>query len=70
MFLDVPTLHERIQKMTDLELEELAESEALAMADSSRLEGLTLDQDKIRKELRAGYRAIRTRQSIMPDLRE
>jgi hypothetical protein len=70
MNLQSPTLHERILKMTDLELEELAESEALAMADSSRLEGLTLHQDKIRKELLAGYRAIRSLQSILPDLRE
>lgn len=59
MHLNIPTLHERILTMTDEELERLARSEALAMSDSSRLEGLTLDQEQIRNALLAGYKAIR-----------
>lgn len=70
MILHVPTLHERIHSISDIELEELAASEALAMADSSKLEGLALDEEMIREELLAGYHAIRSRQSIFPDLRE
>lgn len=57
--LNIPTLAERIPKMNDAELEELAAGEALAISDSCKLEGLTLDRDRIRKELIAGYRAIR-----------
>ena len=58
MHLHAPTLLERIHTMTRGELEQLAESEALAMADSSRLEGLALDQDRIRIALLKGYREI------------
>lgn len=70
MILDVLTLHERITGISDIELEKLAASEALAMADSSRLEGLVLDEEIIREELLAGYRAIQSRQSIFPIPRE
>ena len=52
---EFPTLPERILKMTPHELEELASGEALAIADSSRLEGLVLDQTRIRDELLNGY---------------
>lgn len=45
--------------MTGQQLEELAYGESLAIADSSRIEGLILDQDRIRRELLAGYRFIR-----------
>ncbi len=61
MIINIPTLLERIIGMTDLELEDLATGEALAMADSSRLEGLVLDQERIRSGLLAGYFAIRDR---------
>jgi hypothetical protein len=61
MNINMPTLYERIIGMNDLELEDLATGEALAMADSSRLEGLVLDQERIRAELLAGYFAIRDR---------
>jgi hypothetical protein len=59
VIINIPTLAERIIGMTDLELENLATGEALAMADSSRLEGLVLDQEKIRSGLLAGYFSIR-----------
>jgi hypothetical protein len=45
--------------MSDLELAELADGESLAISNSSKFEGLVLDQDKIRDELLAGYRVIR-----------
>lgn len=45
--------------MSDRELEELAAGEALAMADSSRIEGLILDEEAIRAGLLAGYRKIK-----------
>jgi hypothetical protein len=45
--------------MTPRDLADLAESEALAMADSCRLEGLMLNEEQIRNELLAGYLAIR-----------
>jgi hypothetical protein len=61
VIINIPTLLERIIGMTDLELENLATGEALAMADSSRLEGLVLVQEKIRSGLLAGYFAIRDR---------
>ena len=61
MNLLIPTLHERIVRMNDVELAELADSESLAIASSSKFEGLLLDQDKIRDELLAGYRVIRNR---------
>jgi hypothetical protein len=61
VIINIPTLLERIIGMTDLELENLATGEALAMADSSRLEGLVLDQERIRTGLLAGYFAIRDR---------
>ena len=64
MEINIPTLLERIPKMTDQELWELASGEALAIADSSKLEGLVLDQDKIRNELFAGYRVIRHRETV------
>ena len=48
--------------MTEAELEELAAGEALAMADSSRLEGLILDQERIRIELLAGYHLIQSKE--------
>lgn len=63
MDLQNPTLRERIAGMSDEELETLAASEALAMADSSRLEGLVLDQDRIRDELLAGYKEIRRQEN-------
>ena len=53
--------------MNYIELEELANSEALSMADSSRVEGLTLDQEKIRDRLLAGYRAIRAANDHLPE---
>lgn len=62
MNLNVPTVHERILTMTFQELEQLAESEALVIADSSRLEGLTLDQEHIRAELLVGYLLIQSRE--------
>lgn len=58
-----PTVLERIPTMTTQELEDLAASEALAMADSSRLEGLLLDQERIRTELLAGYIRIQSYQT-------
>jgi hypothetical protein len=63
MHLQIPTLHERILTMTDEELEELATGEALAIAESSKLEGLLLDQDRIRAELLTGYRIIQNYES-------
>lgn len=48
--------------MSSEELEQLATSEALAMADSSQLEGLTLDKDRIRDELLAGYQLIQSQE--------
>lgn len=62
MHLNIPTLQERILAMSEDELEQLAEGEALAIAESSRLEGLILDQERIRIELIAGYRLIRSKQ--------
>jgi hypothetical protein len=62
MRLNIPTLLERILTMTGAELEELAAGEALAMADSSRLEGLILDQERIRIELLAGYHLIQSKE--------
>lgn len=61
MHLNIPTLQERILSMTNEELEQLAHSEALCFADSSRLEGLILDQDRIRIELLAGYHIIQSK---------
>jgi hypothetical protein len=61
MNLKIPTLHERIVRMSDSELAELADGESLAIANSSKLEGLVLDQDKIRADLLDGYRVIRNR---------
>ena len=61
MNLQIPTLHERIIRMNDVELAELADGESVAIANSSKLEGLVLDQDMIRDELLAGYRIIRNR---------
>jgi len=58
MIINFPTLMERISGMSPLDLADLAKSEALAMADSSRLEGLMLDEERIRTELLAGYIAI------------
>lgn len=55
-------LREKIQTMPEQELVQLAESEALAIADSSRLEGLTLDQERISRELLAGYQHIQSKQ--------
>lgn len=54
------SLHERIQQMSQMELEALATSEALSMSDSSRIEGLVLDEERIRSELLAGYLRIRS----------
>ena len=65
MNLNFPTVHERILTMTFLELEQLAESESLGIADSSRLEGLVLDQEQIRNELSIGYQLIQSK-SKMP----
>lgn len=65
MNLNFPTVHERILTMTFLELEQLAESESLGIADSSRLEGLVLDQEQIRNELIIGYQLIQSK-SKMP----
>jgi|GEM_PF-5053711 len=48
--------------MSQMELETLAASEALAMADSSKLEGLVLDQERICKELLTGYQHIQSKQ--------
>ena len=62
MNLNIPTLHERIRTMSDEELEQLAEGEALAIVDSSRLEGLVLDQERIRIELLAGYHIIKSKE--------
>lgn len=59
MRLNIPALRKRILTMSNDELEQLAKSEALVMADSSRLESLPLDQDRIRSELLAGYLRIR-----------
>lgn len=59
MHLNITTLRERIAAMNDEQLEELADGESLAMADSSRLEGLVLDRSKIRIMLLAGYKEIR-----------
>lgn len=61
MEINHPTLLERVVNMTDQELHELAEGESLAIANSSKLEGLVLDQDKIRDELLAGFHVIRNR---------
>jgi len=58
MTINFPTLLERISGMSPLDLADLAKSEALAMADSSRIEGLMLDEERIRNELLAGYLAI------------
>lgn len=55
----MPTLLDRIAGMTPCDLADLAKSEALAMADSSRIEGLMLDEERIRNELLTGYLAIR-----------
>lgn len=67
MHLNAPTLLERIHTMTSGELEQLAESEALAMADSSRLEGLILDRERIRIALLDGYRKIIATTHIQSD---
>ena len=48
--------------MSNEELEQLAKAEALAIADSSRLEGLILDQERIRIELLAGYHLIQSKE--------
>lgn len=62
MRLNNPTLQEWIHTMSNDELEQLAKSEALAIADSSRLEGLILDQERICKELLTGYQHIQSKQ--------
>lgn len=61
MEINNPTLLDRVVNMTDQQLHELAEGESLAIASSSKLEGLVLDQVKIRDELLAGFRVIRNR---------
>lgn len=66
MRLNIPTMQERIAAMSDDELEKLATGEALAMADSSRLEGLLLDQNRIRIALLDGYRKIRAAAHSQP----
>jgi len=58
MTINFPTVLEGISGMSPLDLADLAKSEALAMADSSRIEGLMLDEERIRNELLAGYLAI------------
>lgn len=50
--------------MSQIELEALASSEALAMSDSSKLEGLVLDQERIRFELLSGYQLIQATTSL------
>jgi len=59
MKLNNLTLRARIKTMSDSELRQLAAGEALAMADSSRMEGLVLDEHRIKEELLAGYLEIR-----------
>lgn len=61
MEINNPTLLERVIKLTELELQELADGEAVAIAVSSAFEGLVLDQGKIRADLLDGYRFIRNR---------
>ena len=53
--------------MSDQQLEELAAGKALAIADSSRLEGLVLDQQRICSELLVGYKAIRDNSHFQSD---
>ena len=59
MEINNPTLHERLIKLTELELLELADGEAVAIAVSCAFEGLVLDQDRIRADLLEGFRVIR-----------
>jgi Fic family protein len=61
MEIDNPTLLERVIKLNEQELLELAEGEATAIAVSSKIEGLTLDYEKIRADLLEGFRIIRNR---------
>ncbi len=56
-----PTLLERVIKMNEKELLELAEGEAIAIAVSSKFEGLTLENERIRAHLLEGFRSIRNR---------
>lgn len=56
-----PTLLERLIKLNEQELLELAEGEATAIAVSSKFEGLTLDYDKMLADLLEGFRSIRNR---------
>lgn len=61
MEIDNPTLLERLIKLNEQELHELAEGEATAIAVSSKFEGLTLDHERIRADLLEGFRSIRNR---------
>lgn len=61
MEINNPTLLERVIKLTEQELLELAEGEATAIAVSSKFEGLTIDYEKIRADLLEGFRIIRNR---------
>ena len=53
------TLEEKILSIPEEELAAMAKGRALAYADSSRLEGLILDQDHLEAELLKGYRELR-----------
>lgn len=61
MELNHPTLLDRVINMTDQELRELANAESLSIANSSKLEGLELDQIRIHDQLLEGYRAIQNK---------
>ncbi len=61
MEINNPTLIERAIKLSDQELQELVEGEAVAITISSKFEGLILDQERIRADLLEGFRIIRNR---------
>lgn len=57
---DLPTIAEMVRKMTEEEVRAFVKGEALSIADSSRIEGLLLDQDKLERDLLPQYLAMRT----------
>ena len=55
----LPSLNEQILAMREDELVQFAKSRALSWADSSRMEGLVIDQDLLETQILADYRRLR-----------
>jgi hypothetical protein len=55
------SVEERVMKMNDQEIRALAKGEALAAADSSRIEGLILDQEELEEKFYKIYKELQTK---------